>query len=57
MQVSKQDVVAAGQTERAKKGRTWETPRLIEHGTVAQITAGGSGTLPDTGGGNSLLLV
>ena len=34
----------------------WETPRLIVHGTVSEITAGGGGTLPDTGGGNSLLL-
>ena len=36
--------------------RTWDTPRLVVHGTVGQITAGGGGTLPDTGGGNSLLI-
>jgi hypothetical protein len=34
----------------------WVTPRLSTHGTVSEITAGGGGTLPDTGGGNSLLL-
>lgn len=33
--------------------QSWETPHLIPHGTVAEITAGGGGTDPDTGGGNS----
>lgn len=36
--------------------RTWVTPKLQIHGTVAQITAGGGGSAPDTGGGNSGLL-
>lgn len=36
--------------------RTWTTPKLQVHGTVAEITAGGGGQTPDTGGGNSGLL-
>jgi hypothetical protein len=35
--------------------RTWTTPRLSVHGTVGQITAGGGGSVPDIGGGNSSL--
>ncbi|MFN8512768.1 MAG: tail fiber domain-containing protein [Thermomicrobiales bacterium] len=36
--------------------RTWDTPQLHVHGTVGQITAGGGGNSPDTGGGNSALV-
>jgi len=32
--------------------RTCDTPRLVVHGTVGQITGGG---FPDVGGGNSSL--
>ncbi len=35
--------------------RTWITPQLLVHGTVGQLTAGGGGSTPDTGGGNSAL--
>jgi hypothetical protein len=35
--------------------RIWDTPRLVVHGTVGQITAGVGGAFPDTGGGNSSL--
>jgi hypothetical protein len=37
--------------------RIWTTPQLIVHGTVAQITAGGGGSVPDSGGGNSALTI
>jgi hypothetical protein len=55
MQAPRQGSAVAPQDERAQSRRTWETPRLKVHGTVAAITAGGGGTLPDTGGGNSSL--
>lgn len=45
-----------GQRE-AMAMRTWATPQLHVHGTVGQITAGGGGNSPDTGGGNSALSV
>lgn len=35
---------------------TWATPLLHVHGTVAEITTGGGGNSPDTGGGNSALV-
>ena len=35
---------------------TWATPLLHVHGTVGQITTGGGGNSPDTGGGNSALV-
>jgi hypothetical protein len=55
MQALRQAPVAAPNGERARPRRSWETPRLTAHGTVGQITAGGGGNDPDSGGGNSAL--